>query len=355
MEVTFLVSGIPREYDDLEGWTAFDGFLRAIDQDTDVQIHADAYLYGEGETVKAIATWLSGPSSALWLFFFPCAAIVVANEIYNFINGQTKAEFEHSVLGDESDARRVSNYYKLREILEQILPEPLLSAHTGCEFIGTQSPADLIKSMADSDDKTNKVIADYFQADGRYIVANVDCVQATVQMMKRRNVVFFNPFYRDLEMYITLPIITTMLSGKKCVVLCGRKSAAEDVKVWISDLLEEYSHMQSMWRVNLLSDKEPECEVGIITFTQLYDKRVINTNREFLNETDFVLIIEPSLMLNTSQVALSILAEEMQLNDEKPVYCIKVVEVFCAQSLESRSRRRMANYFSDSKKKQIAY
>lgn len=167
MEVTFLVSGIPREYDDLEGWTAFDGFLRAIDQDTDVQIHADAYLYGEGETVKAIATWLSGPSPALWLFFFPCAAIVVANEIYNFINGQTKAEFEHSVLGDESDARRVSNYYKLREILEQILPEPLLSAHTGCEFIGTQSPADLIKSMADSDDKTNKVIADYFQADGR--------------------------------------------------------------------------------------------------------------------------------------------------------------------------------------------
>ena len=53
MEVTFLVSGIPREYDDLERWTAFDDFLRAIDQDTDVQIHADAYLYGDGETVKA--------------------------------------------------------------------------------------------------------------------------------------------------------------------------------------------------------------------------------------------------------------------------------------------------------------
>ena len=53
MEVTFLVSGIPREYDDLEGWTAFDGLLRAINQDADVRVHADAYLYGEGETVKA--------------------------------------------------------------------------------------------------------------------------------------------------------------------------------------------------------------------------------------------------------------------------------------------------------------
>lgn len=53
MEVTFLVSGIPREYDDLEGWTAFDGFLRAINQDTVVRLHAGAYLYGEGETFKA--------------------------------------------------------------------------------------------------------------------------------------------------------------------------------------------------------------------------------------------------------------------------------------------------------------
>mgnify|MGYP003293669078 CR=1 FL=1 len=32
----------------------------------------------------------------------------------------TKEEFEHSVMGDEADSRRVSNYYKLREILEKI-------------------------------------------------------------------------------------------------------------------------------------------------------------------------------------------------------------------------------------------
>ena len=29
-EVEFLVGGIPREFDDLEGWTAFDNFMEAI-------------------------------------------------------------------------------------------------------------------------------------------------------------------------------------------------------------------------------------------------------------------------------------------------------------------------------------
>ena len=71
--------------------------------------------------------------------FYPCAAIAVMNEIYNYINGQTKEEFAHSVLGDEADARRISSYYKLREIYEEILPEPLLTAHTGVSLLA-QNP-----------------------------------------------------------------------------------------------------------------------------------------------------------------------------------------------------------------------
>ncbi len=44
-EVEFLVGGIPREYDDLEGWTAFDNFMEDLDKDTEVSVHAEAYLY----------------------------------------------------------------------------------------------------------------------------------------------------------------------------------------------------------------------------------------------------------------------------------------------------------------------
>lgn len=51
---SFLVGGIPREYDDLEDWDEFDDFLKYIDEETEVLVHADAYLYGEGETSEAL-------------------------------------------------------------------------------------------------------------------------------------------------------------------------------------------------------------------------------------------------------------------------------------------------------------
>ena len=52
-EVEFFVGGIPREYDDLEGWTAFDRFMGVIDKETEVAVHAESYLYGEEETYRA--------------------------------------------------------------------------------------------------------------------------------------------------------------------------------------------------------------------------------------------------------------------------------------------------------------
>ena len=52
-DAEFLVSGIPREFDDFEYYTAFEDFLDGIEEDTEITVHADAYLYGEGETFKA--------------------------------------------------------------------------------------------------------------------------------------------------------------------------------------------------------------------------------------------------------------------------------------------------------------
>lgn len=52
-EAEFLVSGIPREFDDLEHYTKFEDFLDTIDHESEMSVHAKAYLYGEGETNKA--------------------------------------------------------------------------------------------------------------------------------------------------------------------------------------------------------------------------------------------------------------------------------------------------------------
>ncbi len=52
-EAEFLVCGIPRAFDDFEYYTTFEDFLDSIEEDTEISVHAEAYLYGEGETYKA--------------------------------------------------------------------------------------------------------------------------------------------------------------------------------------------------------------------------------------------------------------------------------------------------------------
>ena len=43
-EIELLVSGIPREYDDLEGWSEFDDLMYFISEETEVSVRAEAYL-----------------------------------------------------------------------------------------------------------------------------------------------------------------------------------------------------------------------------------------------------------------------------------------------------------------------
>ena len=47
--VTFLASGTPKCYEDLEGWRALEDFLEDIVEPTKVLVGVQSYLYGEGE------------------------------------------------------------------------------------------------------------------------------------------------------------------------------------------------------------------------------------------------------------------------------------------------------------------
>ena len=52
-EIELIVGRIPRECDDLVGWTVFDDFIENIDAETEVSVHSETYLYGGEETVTA--------------------------------------------------------------------------------------------------------------------------------------------------------------------------------------------------------------------------------------------------------------------------------------------------------------
>ncbi len=52
-EVTFLVNGIPKDYYDLENWTAFRDLVNNLESDTTVHIHTDTFVNGSGEVLDA--------------------------------------------------------------------------------------------------------------------------------------------------------------------------------------------------------------------------------------------------------------------------------------------------------------
>ena len=267
-------------------------------------------------------TWIKGEDSGLWFFSLPCAALVIVLQIFHYVNGITKEECLNEISGEDAQSRRESNYYILREVYEKLIPEPLLTSNSGSDFSGSKTATDVLEDIKDSDEFDEKITSTYFFVNDRYRDADLDSVKATLSMMKGKNVIFFNPFYRDLEMYITLPMVKSLTEGKKCVILCGRRSLESDVKLWISDVMRKYSHMNLLWRVSDLTERNCDCEIGILDFGNIYNKNTLEENREFLQNTGFVLMIEPSIIINTSQIALSILATEMEHDGDHPVYCI---------------------------------
>lgn len=48
-----LVGGVPTGSEDLQGWTAFDNFMKDIVGEAKVNVQVNTYLYGEGEIVDA--------------------------------------------------------------------------------------------------------------------------------------------------------------------------------------------------------------------------------------------------------------------------------------------------------------
>ena len=263
-----------------------------------------------------------GSGSGTWLKVFPVAALVIVTEIYNFLSGYTKPEYLHSVDGEDIGASRLGAYYKLRKTYESLFPSALLVSHTGNEFAGKEGATELLIRYQDSDDPVEKVVGDYYahlkKKDGLF---DVDLVSMTNTLLHGDSAIVFNPFYRDLGEYLLLPVVHNLVNNKKCLIIVGRSSLTSDVIEWSKGILKEYSRTRSLWRVNELTKDEPDCEVGVLSFSKIYDSSIINANASFFNEVGFVLLIEPSKMMTTSQSGLGIIIEKVDHNNP-PTYCV---------------------------------
>lgn len=259
--------------------------------------------------------WVLGDQSEWYLKVFPYAAMILVTEVYNFLNGYTWPEYERNISGEGIPSHNRSAYYKLRRVYEELLPGPLLVSHTGNEYLGKEGSTNLLEAMCKSEDVTDREIGNYFlNLDKKSGSFDTDLIKAVGHMMRRKSVVICSPFYRDLTDYLLLPLISTSIFDRKCLVITGRDNLKEDVKAWIETMLYNYGKNSKLWRVELLDDIDKNCEIGILSISQVYDVKVLNVNRKFFENTDFILVIEPSRMLATAQVGLNIIAEYASKN-----------------------------------------
>ena len=267
-------------------------------------------------------TWYYGEKTKVWLYLSPVILLVVVTEIYNFLNGFTKIEYQHYIGGDESYSERVSNFYRIRSIYEKLFPDEILASYAGCEFTQQKDIASFLHKLEESKSDAEEIAAEFFSMRESKEAYDVDSIQAVVKLLKKQNVVFLNPFYRDLGKYLILPLMNALVSDQNCLIILGRNSVKKDVKIWLYDLIKDFCKVDTIWRVDELTKEINDCEIGLIGFSELYDIRVIEENKEFLSKTGFVLILEPSLVINTGQIGFSIIAEQMRDNGLDPVYCI---------------------------------
>lgn len=280
------------------------------------------WLGAVAAAVVLMIGWIVGSDSEKYLFCLPCLLMIFIDELWCFLNGLTKFEYDHSVTGEDIEAFKIENYNRIREIYERLFTSPLLSSHTGCEFSMYRGATQLLTDMESSENSADRIISKYFTTYDDSFIWDADSVQAVRSLLHRRSVLFFNPFYRNLEAYLVLPIVNTLLNAKKCLVIAGRNSTSKDAVEWLTELLSNYSHLRSMWRVRELGAYEPECDVGVLSSKQLYNVNILSANRDFFSEADFILLLEPSIMINTGQVGLSIVAREVCRYNDPPVFCI---------------------------------
>ena len=284
-------------------------------------LHILVILSGVFTAAICSMTWIAGQGSALWLEIWPAALLIVLISFENFLGGYTKEEYDEDIGGEDSSSERISAYFRLQKLLEDMFPGALLFSKTNDEYRGREGATNLIESMARSEDQTERRIGEFYRdLYPSYGALDVDMIRAVSDLCHGNSVIILNPFYRDLGNYLILPVLNTLLRDRKVLIIAGRNSERGDIRKWMKEILQNYIGAENLWRVEELGSRHPDTEVGVLSFSQLYDPAMYGANAEFLGKTGFVLLIEPSRLIAPSETGLEMITARLN-PDLGPVFC----------------------------------
>jgi hypothetical protein len=250
---------------------------------------------------------------------FPAMATMIIGEFYFAVDGLTKEEYESHLFGEQDYARRVGNYGPLREVLKSTFPERVIADGVHLSSLAAMESAFRVGEMTRSTRPGAKIAGNYFERlrlEGSDI--DVNLVGASAQLMSGKNVLFANPFYKDLTPYLALPAYRTLLEGGKCLIVAGRDPMAEELANWIAGGLGDITGVPSLWKVRALdSVSRDDLDVGILRFADLHNVDLLVNNDDFFRDVDLIILAEPALMLATGQLGLEIVLD--RCSQDSPV------------------------------------
>jgi subtilisin family serine protease len=291
--------------------------------------------YGQAKTLWKGYFWFTAVISSViivlskfypgWIFFktpfYPVCGVLILGEIMFFLSGLTFQEMLSNIAGENDEFYRVSNYGILRRIFHDLYDDRILYDNTADSLYGLRS-FDMLDKLAESKNELDIVISKYF-TELKEKGNNIDSgfVRSSINMVNGKSVLINTPFYQDLTGYIVLPLVRRLLNFEKALVIVGRDSAAEDVKDWIQNGIASFCGTPELWKTEILTDKESECDVAVLRFADVYNSGILNVQAELFKHVGFVLLIEPSRIVSVGQIGLSLIVDKLGKEKEKIVFC----------------------------------
>lgn len=259
--------------------------------------------------------------------FYPVFGILAVGELYFYLDGLTKREYAETILGEDENSYKTVNYTLLRKFLRNLFGDKLLAENTSVnnDIFNEVTNDEMIQNLEKSEDPKINTFALYYKAlnetgfalDQNYIYSSLD-------LLEGKNVLFNNPFYNDLIPYVFYPMNRALLSHKKTLIILGRHSIEEDIVEWVESGISAITNIPFLWQVNVLNDNNDEkTDIGIITRSDVSNINLHNANSKFLEEVGFVVIIEPSKLISTAQIGLSLIVSKCAGDSNKKItYCM---------------------------------
>lgn len=253
----------------------------------------------------ALALYFDHRLSAL---FYPVFGVIVLGELYFFVNGLSARELAEDIASEDERPTRYCNYVPLCAVLRKLFPDKLAAENTtmGTSILEKQeNGSGLSEHMKAGDAVADAYYAYMYRQQRDGLKLDSGYLASGLNLARGKSVLFNDPFYYDLIPYAFYAMNRNLLRHRKVLVILGRHGVEDDVSLWVERGLSAVTNIPQMWSIGVLTDREQELDVGIVTRSGVHELDLHAQNEDFFLDVGMVVLVEPSRLLTTAQVGLN--------------------------------------------------